>query len=184
MPLAKKQQNAKRLTSGRVRVGTIKKAVATAGNISAKNKLGRPLKKRIEPHPSWAISARKKQCPKKRSPQIFSSINKALLARSSHHHRLLGRAQIIPLKNCSRSLLLYSFLRAYLLRASTTSPPPCSPQQLVGFVSGFLNFGGSLSLCHFSCLIKKSKPLKTKREGKQVPCQKIYCLKLQGGVKN
>lgn len=70
MFIAKKQQNAKRLTSGRVRVGTIKKAVATAGNISIKNKLGRPLKKRIEPHPSKAISARKKQYPKKK-PATF-----------------------------------------------------------------------------------------------------------------
>lgn len=48
-----------------------KKAVATAGNISAKNKLGCPLKKRIEPHPSWAISARKKQCPQKKEARKF-----------------------------------------------------------------------------------------------------------------
>jgi hypothetical protein len=33
-------------------------------------------------------------------------------------------------------------------------PPPCSSQLLDIFVSGFLNFGGSLSLYHFSTLSK------------------------------
>jgi hypothetical protein len=56
-----------------VRVGTIKKAVATAGNISVKNKLGRPLKKRIEPHPSGAISARKKQYSKKEARKFLAT---------------------------------------------------------------------------------------------------------------
>ena len=158
MFIAKKQQNAERLTSGRVHVGTIKKAVATAGNISVKNKLGRPLTKEQNPTRRGLFLHAKNNVPKKRSPQIFSSINKAIAC--SCHSLLARGAQIIPLKNCSRSLLPHSFLRAYLLRASTTSPPPCSPQQLVGFVSGFLNFGGSLSLCHFSCPLKKSKPQK------------------------
>jgi hypothetical protein len=65
MFIAKKQQNAKRLTSGRVHVGTIKKAVATAGNISVKNKLGRPLTKK-NPARRWLFCTQKTMSPKKK----------------------------------------------------------------------------------------------------------------------
>lgn len=158
MPLAKKQQNAERLTSGRVRVGIIQWRSQWHINNLASNKSGRPLTKKNRTPPVVGYFCTQKTISQKRSPQIFSYINKAIAC--SCHALTRSRAQIIPLKNCSRSLLLHSFLRAYLLRASTTSPPPCSSQLLDIFVSDFLNFGGSLSLCHFSYLIKKSKPLK------------------------
>jgi hypothetical protein len=78
-------------------------------------------------------------------------------------------------------------LRAYLLRVSTTSPPPCSPQLLYVFVSGFFLFWRfAIALPFFAPHQKIEATKKTKREGKQVPCQKIYCLKFQkkGDAKN
>jgi ferredoxin-fold anticodon binding domain-containing protein len=45
MLIAKKKQNAERLTSGRVHVGTIKKSGRNGRQHIGKNKLGRPLTK-------------------------------------------------------------------------------------------------------------------------------------------
>jgi hypothetical protein len=55
-----------------VRVGTIKKAVATAGNISIKNKLGRPLKKKNRTPPVEGYFCTQKTISKKEARNLLA----------------------------------------------------------------------------------------------------------------